>query len=349
MAVSIGKILDEQGLWASSPCRIDAGGTWDIKAMALPFARTSPTTVNIAIDLRTTVHIFPFDKGWLRIEAEGIGKPQVCPSDQPPLKGRFALIYAPLLHFGIDGARVVIKSEAPVKAALGGSSTALVALLKAISKCLRKAGRKALTGNQILVLAYHFEDAISGGNCGLQDHSAAVFGGVNQWIWHYQDPKTPFKRVRLLSPQGENRLSQHLLVAYTGSQHISSRINKKWINDFLAGRTRAGWLEVNKITHRLAERIRREDWNGAAACLREEMSIRKRITPEALTKNSSLLISEAEPLGCGARFAGAGAGGCVWALGEPEKIRSLQSRWAKRLKKMNGHLLDCAVEWKGVR
>ncbi|HIC85305.1 MAG TPA: hypothetical protein EYP06_03290 [Desulfobacterales bacterium] len=349
MVIPAHKALDEQGLWASAPCRIDAGGTWDIKAMAFPFVHISPTTVNIAIDLRTTVYILPFDKGWLRVEAEGMGKPQVCPSDHVPLRGKFALIYAPLLHFGINGARVVIRSEAPVKASLGGSSAAVVALLKAISKCMRKAGQKALTSNQILTFAYHFEDAISGGNCGLQDHAAAVFGGVNQWIWHYQDHKKPYKKIRLLSPQGEKALSQHLLVAYTGTQHISSQINRKWVRDFLAGQTRPGWLEANKITHRLADRIKRQDWAGAAICLREEMAIRRRITPEALTKKSAVLISEAESLGCGARFTGAGAGGCIWAIGELEKISRLKVLWAKRLKKMNGYILDCSVDWRGVR
>ncbi len=350
MPLTISKILDQDGVWASAPCRIDAGGTWDIKAMALPFEPHRPTTVNIALDLRTTVRILPFEHGWLRAEVKGMGKPQISKTDQPHLRGPNALVFAALSHFDLDGASVVIEPTAPLRSSLGGSSTALVALLKAISKCMRKAGQKALTTNQIHLLAYHLEDAISGGNCGLQDQAAAVYGGVNQWVWQYRDPKGPFKRIRLLSPSGEKELSRHLLVVYTGTQHFSSTINKKWVEDFLSGKTRSGWLEVNEIVHEFAARLKHLDWAGAGASLRKEMEIREKITPEALTKLSRTLIGQAKGLGCGARFAGAGAGGCVWAIGEANNISRLEKLWSASLQGVKGgRMLKCAVDGRGVK
>jgi D-glycero-alpha-D-manno-heptose-7-phosphate kinase len=50
--ISVKEILGSTTVSASAPCRIDAGGTWDIKAMALSFERYRPVTFNVAIDLR---------------------------------------------------------------------------------------------------------------------------------------------------------------------------------------------------------------------------------------------------------------------------------------------------------
>jgi len=55
-------------------------------------------------------------------------------------------------------------------------------------------------------------------------------------------------------------------------------------------------------------------------------------------------------MGCGARFAGAGGGGTVWALGEIDDIKGLREKWAAILKgTKKGRILDCAVDPVGVR
>jgi D-glycero-alpha-D-manno-heptose-7-phosphate kinase len=58
----------------------------------------------------------------------------------------------------------------------------------------------------------------------------------------------------------------------------------------------------------------------------------------------------AEEAGCGARFAGAGAGGSVWALGEIKRIRELKTIWSSTLAPIPGAgILDCVVDLRGVR
>ena len=49
---------------ATAPCRIDMGGTLDIKTFHLPLRRLNPCTMNAAIDLRTRVRILPGEPGW---------------------------------------------------------------------------------------------------------------------------------------------------------------------------------------------------------------------------------------------------------------------------------------------
>ena len=52
---SLRELLIRQPITVSAPCRVDAGGTWDIKSLALPLERKTPVTVNMALTLRTTV------------------------------------------------------------------------------------------------------------------------------------------------------------------------------------------------------------------------------------------------------------------------------------------------------
>ena len=345
MPKSLRDLLTQHPVVASAPCRIDAGGTWDIKAMALPFQRLRPVTVNIALNLRTTVILSPYKDNWVKIFSDGFPRGESFPRDQFPLTSPFGLFFAAISYFDLHGMTVQIKSQSPVKSALGGSSTALVALIKALSKVDKKMSPK-----EILHLAYHLEDGINGGNCGLQDHAAAVYGGVSQWEWHYAKRMAPFERIALLNRKGQKELSKHLLVAYSGKSHISSTTNRKWVKDFLSGRTRSGWVRVNEVVYNLARAIKKLDWRRAAGFLREEMALRKELTPEALIPLMEKMIDQAWQTGCGSRFAGAGAGGSLWAIGEAKDIQRLKRIWEKTLAPVKeARILDCEVDPHGAR
>ena len=160
----------------------------------------------------------------------------------------------------------------------------------------------------------------------------------------------PYERQVLLDRKGQAELSDHLLVAFSGKSHVSARINQGWLEGFLSGQTRAGWIEANRIVRRLAQALVSRKWDRAAGLLREEMAVRRAITPDALIPVTHQLIQQAEEKGCGARFAGAGAGGSVWALGEIKRIQELKRIWKSTLAPIRGAgILDCRVDAKGVR
>lgn len=349
MPKSLSRFLSKHPVEASAPCRIDSGGTWDIKAMGLPLIRTEPTTINIALTLRTSVILSAYNESLVKISSEGFGRSEVFSKDVLPFTGPFGLFFSAVSYFGFHGLEVAIHSSSPVKSALGGSSTALVALIKALSKVSEELGGKRPAPREILHLGYHLEDGISGGNCGPQDQGAAVYGGVNQWKWQYGNRTAPFERIPLLDRKGQKELSSRLLVAYCGKAHVSMHTNRSWIRDFLEGGTRSGWIKANEIVKKLAPAIKQQNWKLAAGLLQEEMAVRKEITPEALIPITSKLVELAEKAGCGARFAGAGAGGSLWALGEIENIRRLRKIWEETLAPIRGaQVLDCAVDPVGV-
>ncbi len=344
------RVLQLRPIEASSPCRIDSGGTWDIKVFALPYEEIRPVTVNMALNLRTRVSLTPFREGWVAISSEGFAIEEEYPIERLPFKKPYGIFLAAVAYFGLHGLKVQIRSDSPVRSALGGSSTALVALLKALSKLAAAKSERELSRPEILHLGYHLEDGVSGGHCGIQDQAAAVYGGVNQWTWCYGDRRKPFRKESLLGRQGQKSLSRHLLVAFSGKPHASGRINRSWIQGFLAGKTRSGWLEVNRIVHKFGGAIRNQDWPQAAALIRAEMAVRREITPEALIPVTRRLVDQAEMQGCGARFAGAGAGGSLWAIGATEKIARLRADWKKTLASVRGaEVLDCEIDPCGVQ
>jgi len=350
MSSSVRKILEHYPIEASSPCRIDSGGTWDIKALSLPMERIEPTTINMALDLRTCAILSPFKDGWIRVSSEGFPNGEQYPHESLPFNTPFGLFFAAISHFDFHGLQVLIRSGAPVKSSLGGSSTALIALIKALSKLAVILGKKRLSRQEILHLGYHLEDGVSGGNCGIQDQAAAVYGSVNQWIWCYGNRVSPFKRESLLDLKGRKELSKRILVAYSGKGHVASRINRSWVSAFLSGITREGWVKVNNVVHRMSKAIKEQDWKRASGLLREEMAIRREITPDALIPITKRLIDQAEGAGCGAKFAGAGAGGSTWALGEIDQISRLRKIWETTLAPIKGaKVLDCAIDSAGVR
>ena len=122
------------------------------------------------------------------------------------------------------------------------------------------------------------------------------------------------------------------------------------MNDFLSGKTRSGWIKANASVRSFAEAIRLKDWGQAAFFLREEMALRKEMTPEALDHVTERLVVAAENAGCGGRFAGAGAGGSVWALGEKENIHVLKRKWREMLAPIkDAQILDTGVDATGIR
>lgn len=347
--VCIKELLEKNSITTSAPCRIDSGGTWDIKSLALPLEGVVPVTVNLAINLRTYVTLLPYKSGWVRISSENFDTHEAYPLGKAPFNSQFGLFFAIASFFGFHGVEIEIRSTSPVNAGLGGSSTAAVATVKAFSVVQKVLGENGMQKEDILHLAYHLEDAVNGGMCGLQDQGAAVFGGANKWYWNYSDREQLFTRESILNENEQREISKMILVAYSGKRHLSARINRLWVEKFLQGETRLGWIEVNKIVNRFAMHLKERRWNEAAQDLIEEVTIRKMLTPEAFTPIIMRLIEESEKAGCGARFTGAGGGGTVWALGETNAIAKLREIWTHTLKRTKkGEILTCNVDPIGV-
>lgn len=344
----VSKILATQTITASAPCRIDLGGTLDIRTFYYPLRHLKPCTFNIALDLRTQVRLFPFETGMVKVSSKGF-KNAVFPLDKAPFDHPLGLIFAVAAYFGADGVHIQIESLSPPRSSLGGSSAMAVALVKAFAMAGVKMGMPALTRPKVVALAHGIEESVAGVPCGLQDQLAAAYGGVNTWYWPDEINQPLFRREIIFRKKDCAGLSRHLLVAYGGVPHASKDINGQWIRQFLAGQHRKHWTEIIHNTKKFIEALKRWDFKAAAEAMNREMALRRQMTPEVLDNTGLKLVESAVANSCGARFAGAGGGGCIWALGAFADIQKLKNEWKEILQTHEAaQLLPVTVDTRGL-
>ena len=80
-----------------------------------------------------------------------------------------------------------------------------------------------------------------------------------------------------------------------------------------------------------------------------ETEIRLEMTPQVLDPVGKMLFEKALKFGTGARFTGAGGGGCIWAIGNKNRMKDLNIEFIKLLKDEKGaKVLETAVDSEGI-
>jgi len=331
---------------ASAPCRIDMGGTLDISTFHLPLRHLKPCTFNIALDLRTTVRVSPYEEGRIRISSRGFEDAEF-PADAAPFDHPMGLMFAVAAYFGASGVHIHIDSGSPPRSALGGSSVAACALAAALALV---AEDEPPSRARIAGLAHALEASVAGVPCGFQDQLAAVYGGVNAWYWPVAVGDPPFRRETVTESADFEALERHLLVAYGGIPHESKDVNGRWVRGFLSGNGRDHWRRIIDLTHRFVAALGEGSYADAIEAMNAETAIRREMTPDVVDELGGELIEAALRQNCGARFTGAGGGGCLWAIGETSDIDALRSDWRDLLEKREGaRLLDARIDGEGLK
>jgi D-glycero-alpha-D-manno-heptose-7-phosphate kinase len=342
-------ILEKKPIEASAPCRIDMGGTLDIRTFHYSLRHLSPCTFNIAVGLRTRVRLMPYHKDRIKISSKGF-KSAEFHIDQAPLTHPLGLMFAAGVYFNAKNVHVRIESQSPPRSALGGSSAAVAAMIAAFSKLWHQAASTRLLGRpQMAILAQGLEEMVAGAPCGFQDQLAAIYGGVNVWEWptHIEHPQ--FRKKVVVPKKWHNAFAKHLLVAYCGKPHVSKDINGRWVQQFLEGRFRPLWADIVACTRQFVTAVAERNYSLAGELMNRETALRQEMTPDVLDAIGNQLAKSARSQGCGARFTGAGGGGCIWALGKIENIDRLRPLWEEILSSDNeARLLDVNIDSQGL-
>jgi D-glycero-alpha-D-manno-heptose-7-phosphate kinase len=343
------RILEKKPIEASAPCRIDMGGTLDIRTFYYPLRHLSPCTFNIAVGLRTRVRLLPHHNDRIKISSRGF-KSAEFPIDRAPFAHPLGLMFAVAVYFNAKNLHIQIESQSPPRSALGGSSAAAVALIAALLKLGQQlSSTKPLSRPRIAALAHGLEESVAGVPCGLQDQLAAIYGGVNAWLWSGGIENPPYRKQTVLPKKIHKDLEKHLLLAYCGQPHASKDINGRWVDQFLAGKFRNFWAEIVDCTRMFVRHLTARNYGKAAESMNRETAIRRKMTPDVLDEIGVQLTQAAAAHHCGARFTGAGGGGCIWALGDVKHIDSLRPIWVEILSSgNNGRLLDAKVDSRGL-
>ena len=340
--------LKSHPIRTSAPCRIDLGGTLDIATFYYPLMYLSPCTFNIAMDIRTYVTLKAFKEERVKISSKGFNSVEY-ESGKASFNHPLGLMCAIAEHFRAHGVHIEIDSTSPTRSALGGSSSAAVALIGALSLLSESGLSKMPTRKSISVLGHGIEASLAQVSCGMQDQLAAAYGGVNAWYWQPGTDGVFFKRKTVVRKKDYRWLNKSILIAYCGMPHESVNINGKWVRQFLEGGFRDEWETIIDCTHRFISALAQKDLSTACKWMNRETAIRWKMTPDVLEPIGEKLVQAAINHGCGARFTGAGGGGCLWALGAENDINKLKADWEKiTSERENAGLLASPIDGKGL-
>jgi D-glycero-alpha-D-manno-heptose-7-phosphate kinase len=324
------------------------GGTLDIPVFFGSLGHAAPCTFNIAVDLRTRVSLEPYKEGVVKVSSRGFSSAEFA-LEKAPFQHPLGLMFAVASYFLAYGVHIVVESASPPRSALGGSSVAAVALVAAFSAAVGNDGRAVHGRKKTAVVAQAIEASVAGVPCGLQDQLAAAYGGVNAWHWSGAFHGSLYRRQVVVPVSSHERLAGRLLVAYCGRPHESKDINGQWVRQFLSGDNRDLWAEVAHLTRSFVGALEKERFKDAVTAMNRETAVRREMTPGVLDSLGADLVGAAVENACGARFTGAGGGGCLWALGDVGDIQQLKNTWHRILEGRPGaRLLDVNIDSYGL-
>jgi D-glycero-alpha-D-manno-heptose-7-phosphate kinase len=249
-----------------------------------------------------------------------------------PLLAQLVKIFRPQESFTLT-----TWSEAPAGAGLGGSSAMAVAICGALDR-FTSAG---LSREDWIHISRDAEAIVIRVPTGTQDHYPPAFGGA---------------MAIHLKPGGERReelackpeeLSQRLVLCYTGKPRQSGINNWEVFAQHIDGNRRVArnLSQIAAIAREAREALARSKWRELARLVRDEWAFRRRNLPTISTPMIDKIIRQAGKVGAFAgKVCGAGGGGCVALLIEPEARVAVEAA----IDKVGATVLPMKVAGEGV-
>jgi D-glycero-alpha-D-manno-heptose-7-phosphate kinase len=323
---------------SSAPTRIDlAGGTLDIWPLYLFHDRAQ--TINAAISLRARCAIQPRAASGLTI-VSGDTERRVDVAHWSELRDNHELrLLGRLLHyFQADALELHTRSESPVGAGIAGSS----ALNIAVCGALRAWSGQARSDESLMQIAMNVEAQAIHVPTGVQDYRPALYGGISA----VELGVDGIRRVAL--PVAATELEQRLVLAYTGATRNSGINNWEVTKRHIDGdrEVQRRFARIRDIAGAMRDALERADWVEAGRQVAEEWENRKGLAPGVTTDRIDAMLAAARKAGAyGGKVCGAGGGGCLFCLSEPDRVPAIRNAIAAA----GGELLDFKIESDGLR
>ncbi|MCZ6573553.1 MAG: hypothetical protein O7C98_10360 [Planctomycetota bacterium] len=302
---------------ASAPCRVDlAGGTLDIWPLC-HLLEAPAVTVNLALSLRAHAYVVARYDGKVEIVSEDQGQRIVLDAadlrhDRLPLATRLVEWLGPG-----EGLSLTLRSEVPQGSGLGGSS----ALAIACAGALAALHRRAWTPEQLRTGVQNVETSVLQTPTGYQDYVPALHGGVNVIT------ATPARIEVEPVPGGHELFRGRLLLVDTGVPHHSGLTNWEVVRRFIDrdAQVRDALEQIAGAAAQMRDAVRAGDMAGVAQALDREWKERRRLAPEVSTPQIERIEAAARAAGAtGAKICGAGGGGCLAILIEPDRRAAVE-------------------------
>lgn len=324
---------------AHAPCRVDlAGGTMDIWPLYL--FHPGAVTVNFAVNILTRCRITPLPGRQIRLksidtnrEEEFADFDQLCAAGKykHPLAAYIVRFFAPQAGFEME-----TNSESPAGAGISGSSALMIASTAALARFTQR----KLNREEIREIAQNVEAQLIKVPTGCQDYYPALYGGLS--AIHLRADGLH----RAAIPLAPEELDSRFVLAYTGAPRQSGINNWEVFKAHIEGDKRVfrNFQQIGEIARAMLAALEHADWDNVARLLREEWKLRKTNAPGISTPLIEKLMTVALRNGAvAAKVCGAGGGGCVVFLTQPETRESA----AAAIRSYGGQVLPASVAREG--
>jgi D-glycero-alpha-D-manno-heptose-7-phosphate kinase len=326
---------------SQAPCRVDlAGATLDIWPLYL--FHEGSVTVNFAVDRYTSASITPRSGARITIRSTDLKRECAYDSLDALLRcKRHALpLAAEMIRFfrPPDGFHLETGSDAPAGAGISGSSALIIAAASAFNRWL---GR-GYSIEKIREISQNIEARIIRVPTGCQDYYPAMYGGVSAIELRCDGIH------RSAIPVDPEELERRIVLAYTGAPR-NSGINNWEVTKAHVDGSRAvhrNFAAIAAISIAMRRAVERADWNEVARLLRADWTHRRRNAPGISTPLIDRLVAATRRAGStAAKVCGAGGGGCVLFLIEPDARQRVETS----ITQQGATVLPIRVARRGVR
>lgn len=309
-----------------SPTRVDlAGGTLDLWPLYLFIHGAS--TVNVAIDVYTTVELTPHADSTITLDSADLkirktyANLKEALADQDP---KMILLQTQLRYWKPEkGFTLVTSSQSPVGGGLGGSSSLTISLMKAFAQFCNKPYRDV---HHMVHSAHNIEAEILNTPTGTQDYYPAASGGLNILRYGYDGI------TQEVLPVSKTPLADKFMLVYTGKAHHSGLNNFEVMKDSVAKDegTIQALKDLKAIAIETEQAIHAGKWQELGGLFKREFEARVRLAPEFSSPEIQQLAEVSLQNGAEAvKICGAGGGGCVLVWCPPENKAKVASACQK--------------------
>ena len=325
---------------AKAPLRIGiAGGGTDVE----PYASEHGGLVfNTTIDRYAYCTLIPNDTDEMTVVSPNYGT--VTEKLELPMKYQGDaedLIRAVVNHFSITtGFKVFVRSDVPPGSGLGGSSTLMVAIIKAFAEWMKV----KLNKYELAALAFHLEREEIGLGGGKQDQYAAAFGGFN--MMYFTADGVEVKPLKI-KDSIVKELQERCILCYTGKARESATIIEEQVKDLKKDVSKEeAYEESKRLAVSIGRALKLKDVDGAAALLNLAWEQKKKFTSKISNATINGLYKTAMDNGAlGGKVSGAGGGGFMFFICAPGK----RERVCKKLVEKGGEIMEFSFDDRGAR
>lgn len=325
---------------ARTPVRIDLAGGWtDVPPFS---AETGGYVVNVAISRHSYATLIP--NGTDDFLLESADYDEYVRSDSVrklEYDGSLDLLKAAVVRKRLDfGGHLITRSEAPPGSGTGSSASMGVALIGLLD-AMQSGG---MSRHEIAAMANALEIEEMGIPGGKQDQYAAAYGGLN--FMTFADPEVT---VEPLEPSRDFilELEKSLLLVYTGKSRLSGNIISTVMGAYRReepGITDA-LMNLREAALQMRDALEAEDLTRVGEALNLNWENQRRLYDDMTTPKIDALLTVAESEGVlGAKACGAGGGGCIVILCEPDREHLVR----RQVEDLGGTCIDFNFDYEGL-